>query len=216
VNDVIIQALLTGSPQSFGPNGEPSSMARTRRTQPQHLNFLGFDGDQVGDPTVHGGPDKAVHAYPFEHYEWWLNRIGMHDLLQFPGAFGENLTLEGMIEDEVCIGDQFRIGTALVEVSQGRQPCWKLNHRFGRSDIVASVVGSGRGGWYFRVLEQGVVTTGDALTLIDRPYAQWSVARTFGLLIAGGHRQDMFAVEALAHLDVLADSWRARAVQLLR
>ena len=105
----------------------------------------------------HGGPEKAVHHYPFDHYEAWRTELGDIGLLRQPGAFGENLSAVGLTEADVAVGDVFRLGSAIVEVSQGRQPCWKLNERFGQPTVAKSVQASGRTGWYYRVIETGLV-----------------------------------------------------------
>jgi MOSC domain-containing protein YiiM len=210
-----IAAVLTGKAVPFGPAGEPSAMAKSPVTAPQKLGYLGFEEDEQGDLSVHGGPDKAVHHYPRDHYAWWDGRLDGHELLRAAGAFGENISTMGVVEDDVCIGDRYRIGSALVEISQGRQPCWKLNHHFGRADILRSIVETRRGGWYYRVIEPGEVSAGDAMTLVARTQPEWSVARTFALLIAGGHRGRAAELAALAAMPELAENWRARAMKLL-
>src|SRR5690606_2996352 len=122
---------------------------------------LGHEGDEQADRAVHGGPEKAIHHYARDHYDLWRAEIGDHPLLHRPGAFGENISTTGLSEEDVCIGDRYRLGTALVEVSQGRQPCWKVDHRFGGLAISAAMVRSRRTGWYYRVIEEGAVGAGD-------------------------------------------------------
>ncbi|MFM6853962.1 MAG: MOSC domain-containing protein [Sphingopyxis sp.] len=212
--DWSISALLTGKVARFGPDGEGSAIGKTRCDAPQMLDWFGFVADEQADKAVHGGPDKAVHHYPADHYPWWQQTLGDHPLLADAGAFGENIATGGLVEDAACIGDRFRMGTALVEISQGRQPCWKLGHRFGHARVPALVVSSRRSGWYYRVIETGIVAPGDGLALIDRPFPQWSVARAFALLIGGGARHDRAATAELAALPPLAQSWAKRAVQL--
>jgi MOSC domain-containing protein YiiM len=197
------------------PNGTPSAMAKTPITGPVRVTRLGLEGDAQADLAVHGGPDKAVHHYPHDHYSWWREAIGAHPLLATPGAFGENVSTEGSTEETVAIGDVYRLGSAVVEVSQGRQPCAKLDHRFGRRDILANVVGSRRSGWYYRVLEEGTVEAGDTLELIDRPSPDWTVARVFGLLVAGDHKRDRAGMEALGAVTALAEPWAKRRAALL-
>jgi MOSC domain-containing protein YiiM len=206
--------ILTGRAVAFGPRGEPSAMAKASCTAPQTLGWTGFVDDEQGDPSAHGGPEMALHHYPHDHYRWWATQIGDHPLLTAPGAFGENVSTTGLDEDSVCIGDCFRLGDAVVEVSQGRQPCWKLNHRFGVPDILTRVVSSGKSGWYYRVRETGSVAPGDALTLLDRPHPDWPVGRVFALLIAGGHRHDRAALAQVASLPHLSMGWRTRAASL--
>jgi MOSC domain-containing protein YiiM len=142
----------------------------------------GLEGDEQGDRHVHGGPDKAVHFYPHEHYNFWRNELGAAPVLEAPGAFGENLSTEGVTENGLCLGDQLRIGSVLFEISQSRQPCWKLNDRFGVRDMALRVQKSLRTGFYCRVLESGTLIAGDEITLIARPYSEWTLWRLMELL----------------------------------
>ncbi|MDE8653990.1 MOSC domain-containing protein [Novosphingobium album (ex Liu et al. 2023)] len=210
-----ILSILCGSVQPFRAPDEPSAIAKRPVGGSVRVHRLGLAGDEQADLAVHGGPDKAIHHYPHDHYAWWRAAIGDHALLAAPGAFGENISTEGMTEESVCIGDRYRLGTALAEVSQGRQPCWKLDHRFGGLAINAGVVQSRRSGWYYRVIEEGEVAAGDAIALVDRPHEGWTVRRVFGLLIAGEHKRDRAGLAALTAVEPLADPWKRRLAQLL-
>lgn len=210
-----IDALLTGKARRFGAKGEPSAIDKRAVEGRRAVGALGIAGDEQADLSVHGGPDKAIHHYPRDHYGWWAETIGDHALLQDAGAFGENISTSGLTESAACIGDRYRLGSALVEISQGRQPCWKLGHRFGIATLPATVVSSRRGGWYYRVIEDGAVGAGDALELMERPLPDWSVERVFHLLIGGAGKREPAALRALAAMDLLAANWRARAEKLL-
>jgi MOSC domain-containing protein YiiM len=218
-----VDALFVGKPKPFRSDGATSTIgARLAVKEPVRLSFLGFEGDQVADPSVHGGPDKAVHFYPAEHYGPWradFAKAGLepHPLLDLPGGFGENISALGLAEDRVSIGDRFRIGSVLVEISQGRQPCWKIDHHFGLKGMTAGVIKTGRSGYYFRVIEEGVVAPDDVIEQVERMTHGWTVERTFHVLIAGLHRLDGMdvALRELAAMEVLAESWRMRALQLL-
>lgn len=209
-----IEAVLTGKALPFG-KGEASAIAKTPVDARRGVGFLGIDGDEQADLSVHGGPDKAIHHYPRDHYRFWNETLGEHPLLGAPGAFGENISTAGLVESEACIGDRYRLGTALVEISQGRQPCWKLGHRFGIATVPATVVQTRRSGWYYRVIEEGAVAAGDVLSLVDRPLPDWSVERVFALLIGGGGKREPAALRTLAAMAALATTWRARAEKLL-
>lgn len=213
--DLPVEALLTGTPRLIAPE-VLSAMAKVPVEGPVRITWLGLEGDHVADPTNHGGHDKAIHLYPRDHYAWWRARIGDHALLDAPGAFGENIAVSGAVDGDFCLGDRFAIGDALVEISHGRQPCSKLNHRFGRPDVLGTVVKSGRAGFYLRVIREGEARAGDRMRLVERPLPEWPMDRVFDLLIAGGHRRDPAGVAALAVLPVLAEAWRGRAVQLAR
>ena len=215
ISSIPIRAVLCGKVAPFRGADEPSAMAKTPISGPVAVGRLGLAGDEQADLTVHGGVDKAIHHYPLDHYDWWRGQLDGHPLLAAPGAFGENISTIGLTEADVCLGDRFALGTALVEVSQGRQPCWKLGHRFGNPKVTAMVVTSGRPGWYYRVVETGQVAAGDTLALQARPRPEWSVARMFGLLIGGGGKKEPAALRELAGLEVLAAPWRRRAVDML-
>lgn len=215
-----IDSLLIGGPKPFRADGTMSAMAREPVDRRVRLGKLGFEGDQVADPSVHGGSDKAVHFYPPEHYPRWTADFAtedlVHPLLERAGAFGENVSASGLTEGAIRIGDRFRIGTALVEVAQGRQPCWKLDHHFGVHGLSGAVIKTGRCGGYFRVIEEGEAGPGDRIEQIDQAAHGWTVERVFRLLIGGGHRADGAKAEltALAELETLAESWRGRAAKL--
>ncbi|MET0366463.1 MAG: MOSC domain-containing protein [Sphingobium sp.] len=213
--DLAVDALLTGTPRPLA-EGVMSAMAKTPVTGPVRIDWTGLEGDRVADPIHHGGHDKAMHLYPQDHYGWWREWLGDHPLLDAPGAFGENIAVSGAVDADFCLGDRFTLGSAIVEVSHGRQPCAKLNYRFGRPDILATVVKTGRAGFYFRVIRTGEAQAGDRLTLTERPLPDWPMARVFGLLIAGGHRRDPAGVAALAAMPVLAEAWASRARELAR
>lgn len=125
---------------------------------------------------------KAIHHYPREHYATWLAELGEHPLLMQPGAFGENFSTTGWTEDDVCLGDLIHAGSALLQVSQGRMPCWKLSDRFGVANLALRVQQSGRTGWYYRVLQEGVVGVGDRLQVVERIHADWPLSRLSAVL----------------------------------
>ena len=157
-----VLAVLSGRALPFR-GGEASAIAKAPREGPVAVGLLGLDGDEQADAVHHGGIDKALHHYPADHYPFWRSVLGEHPLLAQAGAFGENVSTLGLTEREVCLGDHFRLGSALIEVSQGRQPCWKQGHRLGNPAVVATIVTYRIPGWYYRVLEPGMVAAGDTL-----------------------------------------------------
>ncbi|QPF76815.1 MOSC domain-containing protein [Roseateles sp. DAIF2] len=178
-----LRAVLTGKSRPYTRPGSISGIAKTPLGAPVEVGPEGLAGDEQGDRRLHGGPDKAVHCYAWSHYEAWRRELAGIEpaaaLLQRPGAFGENFSLEpGLDEAEVCIADRWAIGeTALFEISQGRQPCWKLNDRFGVPDMALRLQQSLRPGWYLRVLRPGVVAAGDAIRRVARPHPDWPLRR---------------------------------------
>ncbi|WP_064747970.1 MOSC domain-containing protein [Lysobacter antibioticus] len=202
---VPVLAWLSGRAQPYTRPGSLSAIDKRAVAGRVRIGEHGLDGDEQGDRRVHGGPDKAVHHYPFDHYPAWREELGAHALLAAPGAFGENLSSIGLDEASVCLGDRYRCGDAVLEVSQGRQPCWKLNDRFGVADMARRVQASGRTGWYYRVIQGGEAEAGDALSLIERPWPQWSLQRLATLLYTRTlDRDELRAASALP----LVPSWR--------
>jgi MOSC domain-containing protein YiiM len=210
-----VDALLTGKPAFIAP-GVLSAMGKAALAGPVRITWLGLEGDMQADPIHHGGHDKAIHLFPQEHYDWWRGTLGAHPLLAQPGAFGENIATTGAVESGLCLGDRFMLGGALLELSHGRQPCSKLNDRFGQRSVLATAVKSGKVGYYARVLREGDAQAGDAMTLTERPHPDWTMARLYDVLIGGGFRRDPDGVAALARMPVLAEAWRSRAESLAR
>ncbi len=173
------------------------------------LHSLNLDGDGQADLVAHGGPDKAVYAYPAEHYDYW--RAELPDTSLPWGAFGENLTTEGLREEEINIGDQMRIGSAIMVVTQPRGPCHKLAIRLGRPDVVDRFLSSGRSGFYLAVLQEGEIGAGDAIEVIRRDENAVTVADINRL-----RTQDMQDIDMLrraAQVEALAHDLRSRFLQ---
>lgn len=168
------------------------------------LGYEGFREDEQADRRYHGGSEKAVCVYPAEHYPYWQAHLSIPAL--GPGAFGENLTVSGLRETELSIGDVFTLGSARVQVSQPRQPCWKLARRWQVKDLAAQVERNGFTGYYFRVLRHGEVKAGDVLLLEERPFPQWTIQRCNQIM----HHQsaDREAALALASCPLLSASWK--------
>ena len=175
-------------------------------TNPVWLGKLNLDGDAQADLENHGGLDKAVNVYPIEHYPYWTQTLSLTDPPS--GAFGENFTTNGLSESEVCIGDTFEIGESLVQVSQPRQPCWKLARRWGVKDLAIQFQETGRTGWYFRVLREGFVKAEERLVLIDRPHPQWTIAAAN--LIMHHQTEDIDAARELANCPPLSFRWQVK------
>lgn len=205
--------LLVGALAPLPESDQLSGIVKTPVAQALALGRDGLEGDQQGDRRVHGGPEKAVHHYPHEHYAAWAAELGALPPLAAPGGFGENVSTTGMTEDHVAVGDIFRLGTALVQVSQGRQPCWKLTRRFGVPDMARRVQDSGRTGWYYRVLEPGTVAPHDTIELLDRPSPEWTLQRIWRALYID--RMNLGELQGVAALDLLAEGWRRHALRRL-
>jgi MOSC domain-containing protein YiiM len=205
--------LRVGRAAPLRPSGPLSAIDKLPVHTPLPVSQLGFAGDEQADRKHHGGPHKAVHAYSVSHFPTWAAEIPERASLFRPGAFGENLVIAGASETDFCLGDRWRIGSALLEVSQGRQPCWKLNLRFDIADMAWRVQNTGRTGWYFRVAEPGLITAGDRGTLAARPNPAWSLARVSHLLYHD--RMNRSALAELADLPGLPERWRQLAMARL-
>jgi len=161
-------------------------------------------GDQQSDLSVHGGRAKAVYAYPHEHYDFWRVQLPGVDLQ--PGNFGENLTVEGVLEDDVHVGDRLKIGSAELVVTQPRLPCYKLGIRFGRADMVKRFLDSGRSGFYLSVAVEGDVAAGDAIEMRERHPAAVSIPELLRLYLKEANDPGRLR-EAIA-IPALSDAWR--------
>jgi MOSC domain-containing protein YiiM len=171
---------------------------------PVMLRTLNLDGDAQADLTVHGGPTKAAYAYPVEHYEFWRNELPDMDLPY--GMFGENFTTEGLLEQDVQIGDRFRVGGAEVVVTEPRVPCYKLGIKFGRSDILKRFLVSRRSGFYFGVLREGEVQIGDTIERLGGDENGVSVADIIRLYAF--ERDDLDGLRRAIAVETLPESWR--------
>jgi len=191
-----------------------------------NIHYLGVGDDEIADLKNHGGVDKAILAYSADHYPTWIGELHTDDF-QMPqheecnlgafgfGAFAENLTIQGLTEENVCIGDRFAVGDVggdasgvpiLLEVSQPRQPCWKISRRWRNRTLTKQVGKTGRTGWYLRVLREGRMTVGDVMTLNSRPHPDWTIRRANDLLM--GREADRHALKELMALPELAKSWK--------
>lgn len=210
-----LHAICTGTARPFN-GAETSAIVKRPREGVVQLLKDGFAPDEQADRRVHGGLEKAVHLYPLDHHAVWREELDDEAalaLLDEPGAFGSNLSVSGITESEVFIGDRFRLGSALIEVNQPRQPCWKVDHRFGVKGMTARIVETGRCGWYFRVLETGECQAGDTLERIADGDPNWSAARVFTALIQGKASRE--ELEELVALEPLSPQIKAKAIKRL-
>jgi MOSC domain-containing protein YiiM len=203
-----IVSVQVGRVAPLGPRQVPSAFVKRPIAGRVMVKRLGLAGDQQADRRVHGGSDKAIYCYPIEHYVKWLAERPSAEALLVPGGFGENLTTRGLDEDLVCIGDVLRIGGVTAQVTEPRQPCFKLGLRFEDPQVLRDMLRSGRSGWYLCVLEPGFVEAGASITRIGCPNPTWSVARLNRLF---GPRATVEELTELAELSGLASGLRNRA-----
>lgn len=218
------QVRVEGMPDAAEPLERFWSTAfyKTPVVGPVRIESLGIQGDQVADHKHHGGADKAVLAYAADIYPTWLAELRREDFLQPDsdqcglgvfgfGAMGENLCIDAQSEQTVCIGDTYALGDpagggVIVQVSQPRQPCWKISRRWKHRTLTKRVGQTGRTGWYYRVLRAGVIRAGDSVVLTERLHPDWSVARANDVLM--GREADRFATSELMALPELSADWK--------
>ena len=209
VREIGLVSVNVGLPRVIGTSrfGQPvrSGIVKEAVTAEMlYLDTINLVGDRQADLSVHGGPDKAVYAYPSEHLPVWNDELGTEFGI---GTFGENLTTAGWLEDEVRIGDVWGWGDALLQVTQPRSPCYKLATVTGRPDLLKRLVRSGRTGWYLRVLRPGVVPVRGPIAIMERHPAGVSVRLAHRATLPGD--LDRTELEIVASVDALAESWRA-------
>ncbi len=205
MTNMIVESLNIGFPKKEIFHGREVTTGICKRPVSEALSLKksGFEGDGVADLKHHGGSDKAVCVYSMDHYSYWKNILGTE---LSPAAFGENLTVSSLSEDDVCIGDIFRLGTALVQISQPRQPCKTLAARYGRSDMVKLVVDCGYTGFYFRVLEEGTVKKGDSIVLVEEDFNKITIS--FANHIFHQDKKNCEGVEKVLAVKTLSESWQ--------
>jgi MOSC domain-containing protein YiiM len=222
MKQAVLRSIQVAKPQSYGHEGAAEThdkpwttgFFKTSVVGPVFVASTNLDGDGQADLKHHGGIDKAVLAYSADHYAHWRDELNRPDLPH--GAFGENLTIGGWDEETVHIGDIFSIGPVKFEVSQPRQPCWKLARRWRMNELVAMVIANGRTGWYLRVLEEGYIEACMPVTFLERVNPDWPIARANRIL--HHHKKDLDRTLQLAAVPRLADAWvnelRERAQRL--
>jgi len=193
----------------LGPDGVPSGFVKSAIDEAVEVTQVGLVGDEQADLTVHGGPEKAVYAYPAAHHRAWALDYPHHAARFVAGGLGENLTIEGWTEADLCVGDVHAIGSVRLQVCQPRQPCFKFALRFDDNMLPKAMVRNGRAGWYYRVIEPGTICAGDPITLVDRPAPGFGFNRLVEIVNFGGALPG--ELESMAEMTGLASGLRARA-----
>lgn len=208
----ILKALLVGKPQEYGDQAASeaikkpwqSAIIKTAQNGEIYANKLGFEGDEVADKIHHGGTEKAVFANSLENYIVWEEFLGLQNLAF--GAMGENLTISGLDENSVCVGDVHKIGSLVLQVSQPRKPCSKLSKRWANADMTIHIARTGLTGWYYRVVQAGSCRAGDLVEILERDPVQMSVME-LNLLFHGSVRDEKMLAK-FEQLTTLTPKWR--------
>lgn len=203
-----INQLFAGGLTTLAPEGQRTGIFKREIPGPAHVGLQGIEGDEHGDLRVHGGPEKAVHHYAAENYARLARAYPASREGLVPGSLGENLSTRGLTESDVHVGDVFRVGSTVLQVSQPRSPCWKINHRFDTERMSVHVVQERITGWYYRVIEAGVIAPGDGIELLDRQTDRFSIDAFWQ--VQSAHRPAIDDVLALIAIPGLAAEWKRR------
>ena len=193
------------------PEGQRTGIFKRRISGPARVEFQGIVGDQHGDTRVHGGPEKAVHQYAAQHYEQLAQAFAHSSPELIPGSLGENVSAHLLSEHTVHIGDVFQLGSAVLQVSQPRSPCWKINHRFDAERMSMYVAKERITGWYYRVIHPGFIEAGDSIELLDRHTERFSIDEFWQVQLS--HRPIIDDLLALAATHGLAEDWKQRLLK---
>lgn len=204
-----LASIQVGRIAPLGPDAVPSGFIKKAVAGPVTVGELGLDGDAQADLTVHGGPEKAVYGYAADHYPQWARDFPALSERFLAGSMGENLTVTGIDEGDLCVGDVHVIGSALLQLCQPRQPCFKLALALGEARLAKAMVRSGRSGWYYRVLRGGTIAAGDTVTLAERPNPDFPFARLAEIVNRGG--ASIAELQALADMPGVASRIAAKA-----
>jgi MOSC domain-containing protein YiiM len=206
----VLQSVQVGTPHSYdAPDPWETSFFRAPSTQPRWLYTTHLDGNRQADTKNHGRPHQTVLLYAAAHYPLWRAELDQPEI--GPGGFGENFTVMDLSEQTACIGDIYALGNARIQVTGPRYPCWKIERRWDLPGLTDRVATTGRTGWYCRVVREGLIEPGTSITLIERPYPQWTVALTNDF----GHfrNQDIATAQALAACPLLHEFWQKLVVR---
>jgi MOSC domain-containing protein YiiM len=206
----VLQSVQVGTPQRYeAPEAWKTSFFRAPSAQPRWLYTTHLDGNCQADTKNHGKPNQAVLLYAAAHYPLWREELDQPEI--GPGGFGENFTVQRLSEETACIGDTYAIGDAQIQVTGPRYPCWKIERRWGIAGLTDRVAETGRTGWYCRVVREGMIEPGAIITLVERPYPQWTIALTNDF----GHfrNKDVATAKALAACPLLIGFWQKLVVR---
>jgi MOSC domain-containing protein YiiM len=203
-----IERIFAGGLGYLEREGQRSGIFKRRIVGPVRVEALGIVGDEHGDPRIHGGPEKAVHHYAAQNYERIALEFRQCAEALIPGRLGENISAFGLSERNVHIGDIFQVGTALLQVSQPRSPCWKINHRFGVERMSMHIAQERITGWYYRVVRPGIMEAGDAIELLERQTERFSIDEFWQVQLS--HRPSIDELAEIMAIPGLAPEWKRR------
>ncbi|MDY0406623.1 MOSC domain-containing protein [Virgibacillus sp. 179-BFC.A HS] len=220
MNEPYVHKIFTGKAKTIGDPDAAKKIDREWTTAiykketdgPIWLSKTGLAQDEVGDKKNHGGPEKALFTYPVKHYTYWQEKLGEDNITI--GGMGENLAVLEMDEYSVCLGDTYQFGDAVIQVSQPRRPCWRPARRYRTMDLALQIQQTGRTGWYFRVLQEGMVKPAVDLLLLERPMPHLTIAALNEIMYV--RKEDLNMAYELSDCELLAENWRKTFKKRLR
>ncbi len=208
MTNIRLLGLYAGGISILEPEGLPSGIIKQAITTVLAVTSEGIHSDVQADRKVHGGPEKALHHFAADNFSLLRQQFPLVAVSLQPGSIGENISTQGITEKEACIGDRFRLGNALIEISQPRRPCWKIDSRYQQDGLAQYIARAGITGWYYRVLEEGEIHPDSTLTLQTRPHPDFSIQSLNDL--GQETRPPLDRLEAFARLPALNVDWRQR------
>jgi MOSC domain-containing protein YiiM len=209
-----VDAIFAGGITCLEPEGQRTGIYKRRVAAAARVALHGIVGDEQGDPRMHGGPEKAVHQYAAENYARLASGFPACVTALVPGSLGENISARHLTELNVHIGDIFRIGSTIMQVSQTRSPCWKINHRFSAELLSMHMVKLRATGWYYRVIQPGFIQPGDDISLLERQTERFSIDEFWKVQLT--HRPDIDSLLEISAIPGLAEEWRSRLTERVK
>ncbi|OUR96806.1 hypothetical protein A9Q84_10725 [Halobacteriovorax marinus] len=209
-----IIGLFVGTPKELGPKKYITSIDKLAVTTSLVIKNESIEGDQVANLKYHGGPDRVIHHYSLEQYEYLKSAFPKYRELFRPGSYGENITTEKLTEKDLCIGDIFKLGTAKIQITEGRKPCGTIDLKYGFKGVLKEIVNSGRYGWFYKVLQVGHVNIEDSLEFIERPYPNLNLEKVIHELFQNKDK-DLIYLKEVSACPALSTRWKERILRFL-
>ena len=207
MNKFKIVGLFTGRPKEIGPNNLLTSIDKTAVVGPLIIKSDSLVGDKVVNLKYHGGPDRVIHHYSLEQYDYLKTIFPEHEELFKAGSYGENLTTDKLTEADLCIGDIFKLGSAKIQLSEGRKPCGTIDVKYGIKGVLKEIISTGRYGWFYKVLEEGEVNLEDELEFIERPYPNLNL-KTLIEQLFGKNEKNLALITEAYNCPALSQRWK--------
>ncbi len=208
-----IEGLFVGRAKEIGPNRFVTAIAKDPVVEKLIIKSDSLEGDESHNLKFHGGPDRVIHHYSLEQYEYLKSVFPQHKDLFVPGSYGENITTDKLTEKDLCIGDIFKLGSSTLQLTEGRKPCGTIDIKYGFKGVLKEIVRSGRYGWFYKVLEEGEASLKDELIFVERPYPNFSLEKSIYEIFQNKEKDLKFLIE-LSNCPSLSSRWKERILKL--